>query len=78
MPTPHSLAAVQQITQISPYLHAGCTAVMPEWCTPVTLPVPDIAGIILFMPPVEGQGRKVLMILMVPQVAGSDFSTAFV
>jgi hypothetical protein len=28
------------------------------------------------MPPVEGQGRKILMILRVPQMAGADFSTS--
>jgi hypothetical protein len=42
--TPHSLAALQKITQISPYLHAGCTTVIAEWCTPnspqITMPSP--------------------------------------
>ena len=42
--TPHSLASVQNITHRSPSLHAGCTAVIAEWCTlnspQITMPSP--------------------------------------
>jgi hypothetical protein len=59
---------------------------MGEWHTPnspqITMPcLPHTtvvtAGIILFMPTVEGCGRKVLMMLRVPPMAGAIFSTSF-
>jgi hypothetical protein len=82
-PTPqhisHSLAAVQKITHSSPYLHTGCTTVIAEWCTPDSPQYPLLVttGMIPFIPAMEGQGRKALVILRVPQMAGANFSTSF-